>query len=44
MNKKSNPDNKPNESFYEDFKGKTKYLDEENEEYFPLEDSKPPHY
>tara|TARA_Y100001968_G_C18949600_1_gene522567 strand:+ start:318 stop:452 length:135 start_codon:yes stop_codon:yes gene_type:complete len=44
MNKKRSPKNDSLAPFEEYFKKKSKSLTEEDEPYFPLEESKPPHY
>ena len=44
MKDKINPDNNDFDASEEYFKMQDESFDQENEEYFPLEDSKPPHY
>ena len=43
MRKTINPDDDTID-IYEDYFRKKNFFEEESEEYFPLEDSRPPHY
>ena len=44
MNKKRSPENDLLDPSDEYFKERSEYLPEEDEPYFPLEESQPPHY
>ena len=44
MSRKLKPDDDWPEYLYKDSDDKAEYFDDETEEYFPLEESKPPHY
>ena len=44
MGRKLNPDSGTLHNKHEDLEEKAEYFEEEGEEYFPLEESNPPHY